>query len=89
MIAQAVLGGVRVVSGTSGAFRNGSAQVFPHHCRLVALLSPWWQRNLPELEDSSSPSGRSLAFWTTLAILAQLVLGAAFGTAHLESCHTW
>lgn len=82
VIAQAVLGGVRVLVGhpaLSATAHAILAQVF--FLTIVGLslyLSPWWQRNLPELEDSSSPSGRSLAFWTTLAILAQLVLGAAF-----------
>src|SRR5208282_243530 len=40
--------------------------------------SEWWQADIPSLEDPGSPSLRSLAAWTTAAILGQLVLGAAF-----------
>jgi cytochrome c oxidase assembly protein subunit 15 len=82
VIAQALLGGVRVLVGhpaLSATAHAILAQIF--FLTLVGLslyLSPWWQRDLPQLEDTSSPSARSLALWTTIAILAQLVLGAAF-----------
>jgi cytochrome c oxidase assembly protein subunit 15 len=82
VIAQAVLGGLRVLVGhpaVSATAHAILAQVF--FITVVGLslyLSPWWQRDLPLLDDSSSPSVRSLTLWTTLAILAQLVLGAAF-----------
>lgn len=81
VIAQAVLGGVRVLVGhpaLSATAHAILAQVF--FITTVGLwlyLSPWWQRDdLPQLQDSASV--RSLTLWTTIAILAQLVLGAAF-----------
>jgi heme a synthase len=82
VIAQAVLGGVRVLVGhpaLSATAHAILAQIF--FITIVGLslyLSPWWQQELPLLEDSAESSARSLALWTTLAILAQLVLGAAF-----------
>lgn len=82
VVTQALLGGVRVLMGhpaLSATAHAILAQVF--FLTIVALslyLSPWWQNDLPQLEDRSSPSAGSLALWTTLAILAQLVLGAAF-----------
>ena len=82
VIAQAVLGGVRVLEGhpaLSATAHAVLAQVF--FITVVGLamyLSPWWQRELPLLNDTGSPPARSLAFWTTAAIVAQLILGAAF-----------
>ena len=81
VMAQAVLGGVRVLVGhpaLSATAHAILAQVF--FLTLVSLslyLSPWWQSDLPQLEEGSS-GARSLALWTTLVILAQLVMGAAF-----------
>ncbi len=81
VMAQAVLGGVRVLVGhpaLSATAHAILAQVF--FLTLVSLslyLSPWWQSDLPQLEEGSS-GARSLALWTTLVILAQLVIGAAF-----------
>lgn len=81
VIAQAGLGGVRVLIGhpaISATAHAILAQVF--FMTLVGLafyLSPWWRReDLPQLEDPAAV--RNLAFWTTAAIVAQLVLGAAF-----------
>ncbi len=82
VVAQACLGGVRVLVGypaLSATAHAILAQVF--FITVVGLtfyLSGWWQRDLPELDDSGSPRLRSLAAWTTAAILVQLVLGAAF-----------
>ena len=45
---------------------------------LTLYLSPWWQRDLPLLDDSRSPSVRSIAAWTTFGIFVQLILGAGF-----------
>ncbi len=82
VLAQAGLGALRVeeihpmLSATAHATL---AQIF--FITVVGLslyLSPWWQRDLPELRDTGSPRLRSIAIWTTLAILAQLILGAAF-----------
>ena len=82
VIAQAVLGGVRVLVGhpaLSATAHAILAQVF--FLTIVGLslyLSPWWQRDLPQLDEFVGRLARSLALWTTMAILAQLVLGAAF-----------
>ncbi len=82
VIAQAVLGGVRVLEGhpaISATAHAILAQIF--FITVVGLtmyLSPWWRSDLPQLDDPGSPSVRSLACWTTAAILVQLVLGAAF-----------
>jgi len=82
VLAQAGLGALRVyevhpmLSATAHATL---AQIF--FIAVVGLslyLSPWWNAELPQLHDSKSPSLRMLATLTTLAILAQLILGAAF-----------
>jgi heme a synthase len=82
VIAQAVLGGVRVLEGypaLSATAHAILAQIFfIVVVGLTMYLSPWWQRDLPQLDDPGSPSVRSLGCWTTAAILVQLVLGAAF-----------
>lgn len=82
VIAQAVLGGIRVLVGhpaLSATAHAILAQIyFLTVVGLSIYLSPWWQSDLPQFEDTSSPPARSLALWTVLAILAQLVLGAAF-----------
>jgi len=80
VIAQALLGGIRVLAGHPALFATAHAvlaQIF--FILIVGLslyLSPWWQRASQQHKDSSSV--HSLAIWTTLAILAQLILGAAF-----------
>ena len=82
VIAQAVLGGMRVLYGHPAIFATAHAilgQIF--FITVVGLsmyLSPWWQRDLPQLDDNATPSARGLAFWTTAVIFCQLVLGAAF-----------
>ena len=68
MIAQAVLGGVRVLVGIpriSATAHAILAQVF--FLTIVGLslyLSPWWQRDLPQLEEGSSGAA-GFRFWTT------------------------
>src|ERR1700722_17003231 len=82
VIAQALLGGFRVLEGypaISATAHATLAQIF--FMTLVGLalyLSAWWRSDLPELNDTGSPAVRALAVWTTVAILVQLVLGAAF-----------
>ncbi|MGD0955551.1 MAG: COX15/CtaA family protein [Candidatus Acidiferrales bacterium] len=82
VIAQANLGGFRVLAGypvLSATAHATVAQIF--FIMLVGLsiyLSPWWQSDLPQLDDSGAPPARYLAVWTTAAILVQIVLGAAF-----------
>jgi cytochrome c oxidase assembly protein subunit 15 len=82
VVAQAALGALRVkevhpiLSATAHATL---AQIF--FITVVGLslyLSAWWHREQPQLEDFGAPGLRALATWTTLVILVQLVLGAAF-----------
>jgi cytochrome c oxidase assembly protein subunit 15 len=80
VFAQAVLGGIRVLEGhpaISATAHAVLAQIF--FILIVGLslyLSPWWQSDLPQYDDSSA--ARSLAIGTTGVIFAQLILGAAF-----------
>jgi len=82
VIAQAILGGVRVLMGNppvSATVHATLAQLF--FITVVGLtlyLSPWWQRDLPSLVDTGSPRARSLTLWTTVVIVGQILLGAAF-----------
>jgi len=82
VIAQAVLGGLRVLDRDPAVLATAHAilaQIF--FILLVSLalyLSPWWRGDLPRLEDSGSPRATAIAGWTTLIILAQLVLGAGY-----------
>jgi len=82
VIAQAVLGGIRVLEGVpaiSATAHATLAQIF--FLTLVGLtlyLSPWWQTDLPKLDDTGSPRAATLGLWTTIALVAQVVLGAAF-----------
>jgi cytochrome c oxidase assembly protein subunit 15 len=82
VIAQALLGGFRVLEGypaISATAHATLAQIFFMTVVGLALyLSDWWRSDLPQVSDTGSPAVRGLAKWTTAAILAQLVLGAAF-----------
>ena len=82
VLAQATLGALRVylvhpmLSATAHATL---AQIF--FITMVGLslyLSPWWQSAGATPDDVKSPSLQLLASLTTLSILVQLVLGAAF-----------
>jgi len=81
VLAQAGLGALRVyevhpmLSATAHATL---AQVFFITVVGLALyLSPWWETG-ESIQDSKSPSLLTLTALTTVAILAQLILGAAF-----------
>jgi heme a synthase len=82
VLAQAALGGFRVLEGfpsISATAHATLAQIF--FITVVGLslyLSPWWQSELSPLEDRGSPRLRVLGTWMVIAILVQLVLGAAF-----------
>ena len=82
VLAQAVLGGMRVLFGHAAIFATVHAVVaqlyFITIVGLALYLSAWWQRDLPLLDDSATPSARGITAWTTAVIVAQLVLGAAF-----------
>lgn len=82
VIAQALLGALRVLEGhpaISATAHAILAQIFFITIVSIALFtSSWWQDDCLILEDSASPSLRALGVWTTAAIFAQLILGAAF-----------
>ncbi len=82
VIAQALLGGFRVLEGYPAISATAHATLaeifFMTLVGLALYLSDWWRSDLPLLNDTESPQVRPLAMWTTIAILAQIVLGAAF-----------
>jgi heme a synthase len=82
VIAQGVLGGITVLfllpPAVSSAHATLAQLFFITVISLAVFTGPWWQSDLPRLEDHGSPHLRSLTVWTTLAIVVQLFLGAAF-----------
>jgi cytochrome c oxidase assembly protein subunit 15 len=82
VIAQAVLGGIRVLLGHPALVATAHATLaqlfFITVVSLALFTSSWWQRELPKIGDSTSPHLRPLAAWTTAAIFVQLILGAGF-----------
>jgi heme A synthase len=82
VIAQAILGGIRVLKGYPAITATTHAilaQIFFITVVGLALyLSPWWRRELPQFDDQATPSARGVTAWTTAVIFAQLILGAAF-----------
>ncbi|HWG58708.1 MAG TPA: COX15/CtaA family protein [Candidatus Acidoferrales bacterium] len=82
VVAQAVLGGIRVLDGypaiTATAHAILAQIFFLTVVGLTIYLSPWWRRDLELHQDASSPSVRSLTAWTTAVIFVQLILGACF-----------
>lgn len=82
VIAQAVLGGIRVLEGdpaVSATAHAALAQIFfITLAGLTMYLGPWWQSEMPPASDSGSPRATSVGAWTTGAIFLQVVLGAAF-----------
>lgn len=82
VVAQAVLGGLRVLMGRPALFATVHAILaqicFMALVSIALFTSPWWHRELPNLEDSGSPRLRSISLWTTSIIFVQLILGAGF-----------
>jgi heme A synthase len=82
LVAQALLGGFRVLEGypaISATAHATLAQIyFVALISLAMLISPWWQRTEPRLAESSSPSLVTAGAITTTVIVVQLVLGAGF-----------
>jgi cytochrome c oxidase assembly protein subunit 15 len=82
IVAQGVLGGLTVHFYLPAAISTAHAtlaQLFFATVISLALFSgEWWQSETLRLEDSGSPSLRLLAVLTSLAILLQIILGAAF-----------
>jgi cytochrome c oxidase assembly protein subunit 15 len=82
VIAQAILGGMRVLfhdPALTATIHAILAQIFFVAVVALALLtSAWWNSNPAELDDPGSPSVRTLSLITTAAIFVQLILGAGF-----------
>jgi cytochrome c oxidase assembly protein subunit 15 len=82
VIGQAVLGGMTVIfrqPSWISASHATLAQLF--FCAMVSLAiftSRWWWQDVSTMEDSGSPHVRTLAIFTAVATLLQLVLGAEF-----------
>ena len=82
VLIQAGLGALRVLYGHPKLIATIHATVaqvfFLTLVALTLLTSDWWQQDHPALEDSGSPRLSTLGLCTTIVILIQLVLGAAF-----------
>jgi heme a synthase len=82
VVVQALLGAARVVLGHAAFVATIHATVaqifFITVVSLTMLTSDWWQREVPQLDDTGTPKLRSLSVWLTAVILVQLVLGAGF-----------
>ncbi len=82
VIAQALLGAARVLLGHPPLIATVHATIaqifFITTVALALVTSPWSQSDQPTQDDQGSPKLRSVALWTTLVILLQLVLGAGY-----------
>ena len=93
VIAQALLGGLRVLEGdpsVSATAHATLAQIF--FLTLVGLtvyLSPWWREHAPQFDDRGSPRATALASATTGVILAQILLGAAYRHGTFNIAPPW
>ena len=82
VIAQGVLGGLTVLFNLHYGFpveHACLAQLF--FCATISLAlftSRWWNSDLPQAEDSGSPSVHMLARLTVAAIFLQVIFGALF-----------
>jgi cytochrome c oxidase assembly protein subunit 15 len=82
IVLQALLGGLTVLFDLPPAVSAAHAtlaQLF--FCAVVSLAlftGSWWQGALPKLEETETPSVRTLGVATSGVILLQLILGAAF-----------
>ena len=81
VVAQGILGGltVRMVQAppVSAAHATLAQLFFSTVVAIAVFTGSWWQSNVPLLEDSRSPRLRSLTVWAAVAVLLQLILGAA------------
>jgi heme a synthase len=82
VIAQGILGGLTVrmfqPPAVSAAHATLAQLFFSTVVAISFFTSPWWQGEIPELEDAATPRLRSLTIWTIAAVFLQLILGAAF-----------
>jgi cytochrome c oxidase assembly protein subunit 15 len=82
VLAQGMLGGLTVrmfqPPAVSAAHATLAQLFFSTVVAISFFTSPWWQGEIPELEDAATPRLRSLTIWTIAAVFLQLILGAAF-----------
>lgn len=82
VIAQGILGGITVKfflpPWVSSAHATLAELFFVTVIGLAVFTSKWWLSDLPSLEDHGAPKLRTLAVWSSVLILIQVVLGAAF-----------
>jgi len=82
VIAQGVLGGMTVLMfqppQVSAAHATLAQLFFSTVVAISVFTSSWWTSNLAVVDDRRTPAVRSLAVWTAVAVLLQLILGAAF-----------
>jgi cytochrome c oxidase assembly protein subunit 15 len=82
VIAQGILGGLTVrmfqPPAVSAAHATLAQLFFSTVVAIAFFTSPWWQSEIPELDDAAMPRLRSLTIWTIAAVFLQLILGAAF-----------
>ncbi|MHB8539463.1 MAG: COX15/CtaA family protein [Candidatus Acidiferrales bacterium] len=82
VVAQGILGGITVKfllpPPISSAHATLAELFFVTIISLAVFTSRWWLSSLPRIEDRGSPSLRTLTVWTSVLILLQIVLGAAF-----------
>ena len=82
VVLQGVLGGITVLfllpRPISIAHASVAQLFFCLTVSLALFTSPGWQQENPRRRESSTPSLRRLAAGTTAAVLAQLILGAAY-----------
>ena len=82
VVAQGVLGGITVKfllpPPVSSAHATLAELFFITIISIAVFTSRWWLSDLPQLDDPRTPSLRTLTAWTSVLILLQIVLGAAF-----------
>lgn len=82
VVAQGILGGVRVLLRNPALSATAHATLaqlfFAAVVSLAVFTSALWQQDLHQQEDAGWPSVRRLTAWTTVAVIVQLILGAAF-----------
>jgi len=82
VVVQGVLGGVTVLlrlpKAVSITHACGAQLFFTLTVALAVFTSPSWKRGPEPVEDHGSPSLRSVAVLTVMAVLAQIALGAAY-----------
>lgn len=82
VILQGVLGGLTVLldlpPAVSAAHATLAQLFFCTVASLALFTGRWWQSQLPQLEETESPSVRLLGVATSALVLLQLVFGAAF-----------